>query len=125
MRDKKKPPILPKGMTKKTLYDDQLFNKWFHECFRAAKPTQDQLIEKQLRRNLKRARREREKAEIQKNMVQVESEDEHSFSASHRTSNIVESSSSSETSTDSEDRIKLKKDKKKRQSGNVENAFDK
>lgn len=40
----KEPRILPHGMTKQTLFDDKLFEKWFDECFRTQPPSKEELI---------------------------------------------------------------------------------
>ena len=53
-------------MTKKTLYDDALFDKWFQECFRNPPPSRDELVQKIIRKNARKAKRRRERAEQQK-----------------------------------------------------------
>lgn len=59
-------PILPKGMTLKTLYDDDLFNKWFIQCFRPQPQSYERLVQKQIQKNLKNLRRKRARQEQQK-----------------------------------------------------------
>ena len=62
-KEEKHPPILPKGMTKRTLYDDHLFDKWFQECFRNPPPSQEHIIQKRVRKNQRKAKRRRERLE--------------------------------------------------------------
>ena len=43
--------MLPKGMTRKALYDDELFNKWFQECFRPKQPSFEKQVERKIIQN--------------------------------------------------------------------------
>ena len=53
-------------MTKRTLYDDHLFDKWFQECFRNPPPSQEDIIQKRVRKNQRKAKRRRERLEREK-----------------------------------------------------------
>lgn len=47
-------------MTKGTLYDDDLFQKWLNECFRPPKMSKDEIVLKQMAKNARKARRKRD-----------------------------------------------------------------
>jgi len=89
-------------MTKKTLYDDELFDKWFKEVFQNPPPKFEYLVKKRVHKN-KRARRKKQARQRQK----FDQKDQSPESEGISTDSHNKSSSSSTQSKQAYDNIGL------------------